>query len=131
VSDWSDVLEKLSRSFNTYGLGDLRSGCLDLGGGRFRRCDVNDPFKEYARVKRGSGADEGSQVRGGDGPPAGLCSVDRFLAMANPCACDRLRNGWNSSPQRVDDFLEIIRPRRRGQLTTRDRPGRQRQALAA
>jgi hypothetical protein len=64
--------------------GDLRLS----GGGRhvggFGWGDVDGAFEEFALVEGGAGADEGDQVWGIDGSPAGLCGLDELVGHCQP-----------------------------------------------
>jgi hypothetical protein len=59
--------------------GDLRFGWF----GGFGRCDVDGPFEQFAFVEHCAGPDEGDQVWGVDGSPAGLCGVDALVGHGN------------------------------------------------
>ena len=64
--------------------GDLRFS----GGGRrvggFGWGDVGGAFEEFALVEGGAGADEGDQVWGIDGSPAGLRGLDELVGHCHP-----------------------------------------------
>lgn len=64
--------------------GDFRSGRPGLGGGRFWGCDVGGAFEQSAFVEDGAGADQGHQMWGVNGPPAGLGGVDQLVGHGNP-----------------------------------------------